>query len=227
MPRPGNEEDAQRLVELCLLKSPSKAEDIKAHEKLIRRMAMCAQGRVGGCTAMQGGIVGQEILKACSGKFHPIKQWYYFDAVETLAESPLPEEDVTPIGGRYDGQIMVYGKAAQAKLEALKVFVVGAGAIGCEMLKNFAIMGIGCGPQGAVHVTDMDHIEKSNLSRQFLFRNSDINQPKSVVACRAAKKINPSLNVKPYENKVGPETEAVFDDSFFDSWTVSSRRWIM
>ena len=166
---------------------------------------------------MQGGIVGQEILKACSGKFHPIKQWYYFDAVETLAESPLPEEDVTPIGGRYDGQIMVYGKAAQAKLEALKVFVVGAGAIGCEMLKNFAIMGIGCGPQGAVHVTDMDHIEKSNLSRQFLFRNSDINQPKSVVACRAAKKINPSLNVKPYENKVGPETEAVFDDSFFDS----------
>ncbi len=217
LPRPGNEEDAQRLLDLCLEQNPSKAEDIKAHEKLIRRMAMCAQGRVGGCTAMQGGIVGQEVLKACSGKFTPIRQWYYFDAVETLSEDPLPEDEVAPVGGRYDGQIMVYGKSVQAKLEALKIFVVGAGAIGCEMLKNFAIMGIGCGESGAVHVTDMDHIEKSNLSRQFLFRNSDINQPKSVVACRAAKGINPALNVKPYENKVGPETEMIFDDSFFDS----------
>ena len=217
LPRPGNEEDAQRLVDLTLELNPTKADDIKEQEKLIRRLAMCAQGRVAGCTAMQGGIVGQEILKACSGKFHPIKQWYYFDAVETLSEDPLPEEEVTPVGGRYDGQIMVYGKSVQAKLEALKIFVVGAGAIGCEMLKNFAMMGIGCGDEGAVHVTDMDHIEKSNLSRQFLFRNSDINKPKSVVACRAAQEMNPSLKVVPYENKVGPETEMIFNDFFFDS----------
>ena len=48
---------------------------------------------------------------------------------------------------------------------------VGAGAIGCEILKNFAMMGIGASPQGAVYVTDMDIIEKSNLNRQFLFRS--------------------------------------------------------
>ena len=48
---------------------------------------------------------------------------------------------------------------------------VGAGAIGCEILKNFAMMGIGASPQGAVFVTDMDIIEKSNLNRQFLFRS--------------------------------------------------------
>ena len=47
---------------------------------------------------------------------------------------------------------------------------VGAGAIGCEILKNFAMMGIGASPGGAVYVTDMDIIEKSNLNRQFLFR---------------------------------------------------------
>lgn len=225
LPRPGSAEDAQRLYDLTMELNNSLSEDdckvsseeLSSQELLIKRMAMCARGRVSACTAMLGGVVGQEVLKACSGKFHPIKQWFYFDAMETLSTDPLPEEDVAPCQSRYDGQIMVYGKATQARLEALKLFVVGAGAIGCEMLKNFAMMGIGCGEAGAIHVTDMDHIEKSNLSRQFLFRNSDINSPKSVVACRAAKVMNPALNVVPYENRVGPETEMIFNDSFYDS----------
>lgn len=51
---------------------------------------------------------------------------------------------------------------------------VGAGAIGCELLKNFALIGLGAGGGGLVTVTDMDFIEKSNLNRQFLFRSQDI-----------------------------------------------------
>ena len=51
---------------------------------------------------------------------------------------------------------------------------MGAGAIGCELLKNFAMMGVACGEGGVVYVTDMDVIEKSNLNRQFLFRPWDI-----------------------------------------------------
>lgn len=52
-------------------------------------------------------------------------------------------------------------------------FQVGAGAIGCELLKNFAMIGL-AGGEGEVIVTDMDTIEKSNLNRQFLFRPSDV-----------------------------------------------------
>jgi len=63
----------------------------------------------------------------------------------------------------------VFGKALNEKLLNLKYFVVGSGAIGCELLKNMAMMGVGAGPSGYVTVTDMDVIEKSNLSRQFLF----------------------------------------------------------
>lgn len=54
------------------------------------------------------------------------------------------------------------------------IFKVGAGAIGCELLKNFALMGLGAGEGGHITVTDMDYIEKSNLNRQFLFRSQDI-----------------------------------------------------
>lgn len=51
---------------------------------------------------------------------------------------------------------------------------VGAGAIGCELLKNFAMMGLGSAPEGKIYITDMDIIEKSNLNRQFLFRPNDV-----------------------------------------------------
>ena len=149
----------------------------------------------------------------------PIKQWMYYDVAEALPESVLPEEEVCPSApfSRYDGQIIVFGKAIQAQLLGLNMFLVGAGAIGCEMMKNWALMGVGCGDSGMVHVTDMDHIEKSNLSRQFLFRNSDINQPKSRTAARAASRMNPRLNTRVYETKVAPETEAIFNDDFYET----------
>ncbi|GCC44392.1 hypothetical protein chiPu_0028495, partial [Chiloscyllium punctatum] len=75
---------------------------------------------------------------------------------------------------RYDGQIAVFGTALQDRLSRLKYFLVGAGAIGCELLKNFAMMGLACGEGGELTVTDMDTIEKSNLNRQFLFRPWDV-----------------------------------------------------
>ena len=77
-------------------------------------------------------------------------------------------------GGRYDSQVAVFGSAVQQNIQDLQLFLVGAGALGCEFLKNFALMGVGCSSKGRVTVTDDDIIEKSNLSRQFLFRDSNI-----------------------------------------------------
>lgn len=65
----------------------------------------------------------------------------------------------------------------------MKYFIVGAGAIGCELLKNFAMMGIGA-DGGKIIITDMDLIEKSNLNRQFLFRPHDVQKAKSVTAAK-------------------------------------------
>jgi len=45
------------------------------------------------------------------------------------------------------------------------VFMIGAGAIGCELLKNLAMVGVGAGEKGLITLTDPDHIETSNLSR--------------------------------------------------------------
>jgi len=79
------------------------------------------------------------------------------------------------------------------------------------------LMGVGSGPTGRLHVTDMDRIELSNLSRQFLFRQKHVGKPKSACASEVAKEMNPGLNVSTYEFKVWPGTENIFDDRFWGS----------
>lgn len=69
------------------------------------------------------------------------------------------------MGGRYDDQIRIYGREVQEKLGKVKTFMIGAGALGCEYAKAFALMGLGCSDSGSVTVTDNDNIEVSNLNR--------------------------------------------------------------
>ncbi len=78
----------------------------------------------------------------------------------------------------------------QRRLAAARVLVVGAGALGNELLKNLTLLGI-----GKVLVIDMDRIENSNLSRCVLFRESDEGSYKAEVAASAARSINPDLQI--------------------------------
>ncbi|KAK6625245.1 E1 ubiquitin-activating protein [Polyplax serrata] len=214
LPRPWNEEDANTFVEMA--KSVQILKDTEVNVPLLQLFSKISAGDVCPMNAAVGGIVAQEVMKACSGKFHPIYQWLYFDAIECLPKNIcLSQSDVMPKNTRYDAQIAVFGSQFQEILGKLKYFVVGAGAIGCELLKNFALMGIGA-TTGKIIVTDMDLIEKSNLNRQFLFRPHDVQRPKSIVAAKAIKKMNPAVNVISHENRVGPETEKTYDDAFFE-----------
>lgn len=233
LPTPGDMVHAEELFALVqTVNEEAKAKnafhlsatDIDAKKTLIHALSRTAQGMISPMAAFLGGVLGQEILKAVSGKFMPIKQFFYFDAVEVLPERLLTVAEVAPTNTRYDGQVIVFGQDIQRQLASLNMFLVGAGAIGCEMVKNWAMMGIACDMSqdasvkaGVVHVTDMDQIEKSNLSRQFLFRNSDINCPKSTTALRAVKTMNPHFQGIAYEQKVSIETETFFGDDFFES----------
>uniref|UniRef100_A0A8B9I8X5 E1 ubiquitin-activating enzyme n=1 Tax=Anser brachyrhynchus TaxID=132585 RepID=A0A8B9I8X5_9AVES len=119
-------------------------------------------------------------------------------------------------GDRYDALRACIGDPLCQKLHNLNVFLVGCGAIGCEMLKNFALLGVGTGQdKGLVTITDPDLIEKSNLNRQFLFRPHHIQKPKSYTAAEATLNINPYLKIDSYINKVCPATENTYSDEFY------------
>lgn len=213
-PSPGDRTAAQAVLDLA---KSINADVCEGQDRIIMQLASGAKAILSPMCAALGGMVGQEVLKACSGKFTPIPGFFYFDADETLPDDLLPPDEVAPTNSRYDSQIACFGKTMQQKLLDLRYFIVGAGAIGCEMMKNWALMGVGCGEKGHIYVTDMDRIEKSNLSRQFLFRNTDIDQFKSTTAAKAAKAMNTNMNVTAYQEKVAADTEHLFGDDFYDT----------
>jgi ubiquitin-activating enzyme E1 len=226
LPRPYNEEDANQVFELAKnikTQYPEVLPEGELDEKLIKQLSYQARGDLCPMAAVYGGLVAQEVLKACSGKFVPVKQWMYFDSLESLpSKEAVTEEDAKPQGSRYDGVIAVFGGKFVEKLKNLNLFLVGSGAIGCEMLKNWAMLGVGAGPKGKITVTDNDSIEKSNLNRQFLFRTKDVGRPKSEIAAAAVIGMNPDLTGKiDYKSeKVGTDTEDIFNEDFWESLDV-------
>lgn len=210
--------DADEVVALAK-KINEKAEEAKEFrveeldEAAVKVCAMFAQCSIVPQAAFFGGIIAQEIVKF-TGKYSPLKQWLHYDIAEAV---DLKQEcNREPMNCRYDDQIKIFGREVQEKLGNIKTFMVGAGALGCEYMKTFALMGLGCGPEGEVHCTDNDNIEVSNLNRQFLFRQNHVTKSKSQTACGIAKEMNPLLNVTAYTEYVAPETEEIFNDKFWE-----------
>lgn len=85
----------------------------------------------------------------------------------------------------------------QIKLASARVVVIGAGALGNELLKNLALLGV-----GNVLVADLDLIENSNLSRSVLYRAADCGKKKAEVAAQRARDIYPDMKTWPFHGNV-------------------------
>lgn len=89
--------------------------------------------------------------------------------------------------------------------------MVGAGGIGCEILKNLVLLGV-----GEIHIVDLDTIDLSNLNRQFLFSHEHIKQPKALVAAQTASKFNPNVKIVPHYSDIKNTT--LFPLEWFQSF---------
>ena len=81
----------------------------------------------------------------------------------------------------------------QERLKNATIMVVGAGAIGNELIKNLTLLGI-----GRILVYDMDAIESTNLTRSVLYRARDVGRYKAEVAAERAKEMNPDVKAKAF-----------------------------
>jgi len=137
------------------------------------------------------------------------------------------------------GLIQALGLPLARRVKDSRVLVIGAGGIGCELLKNLVCAGFGSGttqtelgasttqddgsltspesrPPGIVLV-DLDTIDLSNLNRQFLFRKQHIKKPKAMVAKETASQFNPAVNI---DARHGDIFDAEFNVDFFQGFDI-------
>ncbi|EZG08386.1 hypothetical protein H106_02410 [Trichophyton rubrum CBS 735.88] len=126
--------------------------------------------------------------------------------------------------GPYSDPDWVPGPETIAGLESSKILVIGAGGLGCEILKNLALSGF-----KDIHVIDMDTIDISNLNRQFLFRQIDVGKPKAEVAAAFVEKRVKGVKITPFVGKIQDKDEEYYMQfkiivCGLDS--IEARRWI-
>ena len=222
LPDLNNENDINETIKLIkMLIEIGKEKDwikkIKENEldiNYISKIIKWSKSQISPICTFLGGIVTQEIIKF-TGKYIPIKQWFHFDFFEV--NNNLNNNEIKLLNSRYDDQISIFGNEIFNKLNNMNLFMIGAGALGCEFIKIFSLMGISKNKNKNITITDNDNIELSNLNRQFLFRNKDIQKSKSEIACKVSKELNKDINFKSYNYKVDKETENIFNDEFWEN----------
>jgi adenylyltransferase/sulfurtransferase len=113
---------------------------------------------------------------------------------EQMAEDVLRIENVDDARNDRFHRFKLIGWWDQQRLRKAKVLVVGAGALGNEIIKNLALLGV-----GRVFVIDLDTVEHSNLSRSVMFRASDEGRSKAEAVAEAARDIYPNIRIQPYQ----------------------------
>ncbi|KAL3925701.1 MAG: hypothetical protein SGILL_000233 [Bacillariaceae sp.] len=207
MPRPSSDKAA--FFELSTKKQHSDTEKAAMDLHYTNFLNTC-RAKFVPLQAVFGAVAAQECLKAVSGLYNPTHQFLLYDCDEVLPSS------IEPCDHPSMALSYIVGEETVKTFRNQRLFVVGSGAIGCEILKNLAAMGAGSWGEGRVIVTDMDTIEKSNLSRQLLFRDSDIGKFKSKAAQEAVQRFNPLVTLECHTSKVGDEEESgPFSSSFW------------
>ena len=101
---------------------------------------------------------------------------------------------------RYERQLRIFGKEGQEKLKKAKVFIGGAGGLGSSISLYLAAAGI-----GRIRIVDHGTIELSNLNRQILYAEDDLEKRKSDCARERLKRLNPGIEVESFSETIAEE----------------------
>ncbi|GAA6010546.1 hypothetical protein JCM10207_001356 [Rhodosporidiobolus poonsookiae] len=118
---------------------------------------------------------------------------------------------------RYSHTRLLLGEQLFTAVADARILIVGAGGIGCELLKAMVMTGFATSgsPRSGLTVLDLDTIDLSNLNRQFLFQKQHVKRPKAVVARDTALKFNPDCKIEALHRNI---KDADFSTSSFSTF---------
>lgn len=194
--------------------------DMKINENLIKKFSYCSNGILPTCCAIISGFVSFEVLKIIGHKYIPIYQFNFYDfhdlipdkMIENYTENNLEE---FYCNNKYNKIVNIFGNTLFNKIKNTHPFIIGSGALGCELLKNLTLLNT-----QNITITDPDHIEKSNLSRQFFFNDSDIGKNKAETSSSKAKLLNNEMTITTFTDKLSYETDNKFNNEFYKNINV-------
>ena len=178
------------------------------NEAIIKNICLNCNKEIPCLTSYLGGIISQEIIKTI-GKYFPIDQWAIFDFSDNYINDITNNNNKKVT--RYDYLYDIFGYENIINMQNKKILLIGTGALGCELLKHFGLLGM----KNCTAIDD-DYIELSNLNRQFLFKDKDIGKQKVTVACNSILKMNSELkNYIGISKRIEKETENIFNEKFW------------
>ena len=135
----------------------------------------------------------------------PIWKKEHFDQGDSgwIGSDVTPGEAPATADNYYARQIRLpeVGPAGQAKLQAARVLVVGAGGLGCAAIPYLAAAGV-----GTLGICDFDRVEATNLHRQVLYAARDVGKPKAQLAAQFAQRLNPFIAVRAHAERLTAES---------------------
>ena len=156
-----------------------------------------------------GGILASEVIKL-TGKNKPLSQELLFDYSIFNNNNKYGAKNK-----KFQDVYELFDKDLIKIIKKQKILMTGCGALGCEISKNLGMLGFCSSKKGLLQITDMDTIELSNLSRQFLFNSNDINKLKSETIKNKLAFYSPHMHIKDYSLKVCDNNENTFNASFW------------
>jgi molybdopterin/thiamine biosynthesis adenylyltransferase len=158
------------------------------------------------------GIISHEVIKI-TGKYTPLDNDIFFDLSELRGKDKYSSS--------YSNKnAMILDKSLIKKIRKQNIFMIGAGALGCEISKNLGMLDFCTGIKSELHITDMDTIELSNLNRQFLFRNDSIGKNKSSEIVHRLSEYTPDMKTRAYIHPVGKDNEKIFNSVFWKNKSI-------
>ena len=157
-----------------------------------------------------GGILAQEVIKT-SHRYTPINQDIIFNFRKLYGKTFYKSAN------KYKDLCSLLDRDVVKKMKKINTFMIGCGALGCEISKNLGMLGFCQLKKSRFVMTDMDTIELSNLTRQFLFQPNNIGKNKADIVKEKMSIYCPDMNTTRYIHRVGSDNEKIFNRNFWEN----------